>query len=150
MYLEWAVPATGISEKLLGYDLTGFGVEGVVVPKDQIPRNVGVPVMLCWRLEPDDDVGASVLFVYQVLDPKGELAGTDMFEAFRPPFFGEKEGDPERIYRPLEISFDVTQEGIHLVRIGERTSPDSPTVELRYSFPLSVSHTQPQRDSLPG
>lgn len=138
MKLEWAVPARNTIQRTYGWDIIGLGMEGIEVDESQVPVDAGVPMMLCWSLDPDDDLGASTVFYYQVHGPDG-LAGQDIWEAFHPPFFEEKEGGIERIYHPLEVAFNATKEGPYFVRFGE-TEDLGVTLQQSYEVSLLVSY----------
>lgn len=138
MRLEWAVPTCNTIERNYGWDIIGLGIEGIQANADEVPVEVGVPAMLCWSVDPDDDLGGSTVFYYEVDGPGGR-AGGDMWEAYRPPFFAPKEPGIERVYKPLEIAFTVTQEGAYIVRLGE-TEDLGVTRQQRYAFSLLVSY----------
>lgn len=143
MRLEWAVATSGAKQSNFGWDVTGLGMDGSVLDRSEMPIEIGVPVMTCWLLDRDDDLGASPIFGYEVYGPDG-IAGHDVWEAFHPPFFGEKLAGPERLYSPIEVAFTVTREGPYIVKFGDREDFGAPFTE-RYELPLFVSEEQPSR-----
>ncbi len=132
MHVEWAVNCGTITEAALGYDLTTAGVTGYIASGDEIPCDMLIHALVCFRCEPTDWTGVVYDFWTEVIGPDGEAQPRVPFRVMQGADTSPQLTDIERHFMPLTILVTVTTDGQYAVVFGD-------SVSHRYEMPIRVS-----------
>jgi hypothetical protein len=127
--LEWAVNCEEIEESAHGYDLRGVGKNGYLIQQDELPLDVQLNLLVCFRAEPGDATEERVYQWWaQVIGPSGAQDAAPFGVQTRVDTSPQLI-DPERYYLPIPIALTATLEGPYRVLLG-RADAVSPEYEV--------------------
>ena len=114
MRLEGASICQAVREISGGWDADGLGLTGLLLDE---PRQLTIPIMLCFIGESDDTEGASCSFAYRVTAPADNIMQHGVSAVGRDIGTAPQLVDPERYLIPLWLDFHVDQDGVYVVDI---------------------------------
>ena len=135
MWIEWATACANAERAGSGWNVEGLGQNGFMATEDQVPTEMVVPVFVCVRMEPGDELGRGYDFAVTVTAPSGaQIGGPGRFESI--PVTGPQLIGLQRFYEVLAVTLDVTEGGEYRVVLSDATGERA---EVRYLFSVFPS-----------
>jgi hypothetical protein len=133
MHIEWAVCCEAVSKGEHGYDLVTVGYNGVVATEDELPFDMPLRYLVCFRADPGDESGGRVYhWQTEVVGPDGTSLGSAPGGVRSQTDTSPQLIDPERHFLPFEIVLPVDSEGVYRIVLTDEVSQ-------RYELPFRVN-----------